>query len=258
MKIDETPYQFSGTSPIDKLRRPNGGNGLNSGDLDLSFMDLLTSITADTFPAELLPDTQPPSNASKKETTATKTSKSDSTPEKPKLSVVSETNEPDRESFSVTSVDKDLSLLKSQLTDQDMQYMKQAVIPNLPILMGSVPFQTIFPSTPEGEISYRGFEVSNKLAELIEQGYKTGRPIRVELDKDSAVVLKIRDGQVSAEFVSADKGAALALQQELDDLRNKLAQKNLPVGTLASRFQQQSQSGYPHARPDQDDDDSNL
>ena len=53
-------------------------------------------------------------------------------------------------------------------------------------------------------------------------------------------MLKIRNGQVSAEFVSTDKTMAMAMQQELDDLRQRV--KHLPVGTLDSKYQDSRQS----------------
>jgi hypothetical protein len=144
-----------------------------------------------------------------------------------------------------THVDRDMTLTKDDLSLLDIQYLKQEVIPGLPILVGSVPFNTIFPEGADGEISYKGFDLSPKLTELIEKGYKTGRPIRVELDPNSALVLKIRNGQVSAEFVSNDKAAVFVMQQELDELRNRMAARNLPVGTLEYKYQdpRQGQKG---------------
>jgi hypothetical protein len=131
-------------------------------------------------------------------------------------------------------------LLKDALTPVDVQYMKQVVIPGLPILVGNVPSNSIFPTGEEGEISYKGFEVSSKLSEMIEKGYRSGRPIRVELDPNSAVVIKIRNGQVSAQFVSTDK-SALSMQHGLDDLRNRMLARNLPVGQLEYQYRDPGQ-----------------
>jgi hypothetical protein len=244
MKIEESPYRFSGSSPVDKLKRTAAGpSDFSLEDLDLSFLDLLTAIASDVLPTETA-DQNPFVSAPADKKDAATAPKPDPGKGAPTLTLVGKVSSTaSREADSPTQVEKDMRLLNSDLSAQDMQYLKQIVIPGLPILLGSVPFNSIFPSTPEGEISYKGFEVSPKLAELIEKGYKTGRPIRVELDNNSAVIMKIRDGHVSAEFVSSDKGAALAMQQELNDLRNKLALKNLPVGTLESKYQQSYRSG---------------
>lgn len=258
MKIEESPYQFNGSSPIDKLRRSQNlqSPDISLDDLDLSFLDLLTSIASDVLPTQTEQDAKASrlSNTKKKET-ASEDSAVDSTNVRPIQSAYKANASRDTDAEFYTRVDKEMSLLKTELTTEDTQYLKQAVIPGLPILLGSVPFQSIFPATPSGEISYKGFGVSPKLAELIEKGYKTGRPIRVELDNQSALVLKIRDGQVSAEFVSADKGAVLMMQQELTDLRNKMALKNLPVGTLESKYQQADSSSYQHDQSSARDED---
>lgn len=250
MKIEDSPYQFTGTSPLDKLRRSHQPSlDITLEDLDLSFLDLLTSVATDdkARSADGLENT----NAKVAKSKEKEVSSAKETEKAPRLSLVEKASE-SKESDDKTQVEKDMILFKEQLTDIDRQYMKQVVIPGLPILMGTVPFQSVFPPAEDGQISYKGFDVSPKLAELIEKGYKTGRPIRVELDANSAVVLKIRNGQVSADFVSADKGATLMMQQELNDLRNRMASRNLPVGTLEYKYQDPSQSGRQSRQDDSD------
>lgn len=253
MKIEDSPYQFvGGSSAVEKLRR-NSQYSLDATleDLDLSFLDLLTSVAND---AEVVaPDKSKnvADSAKAKEKTAATSTKETAAPGK--LTLVGKVSETQSADEASTKVDKDMALLKEELSDIDRQYMKQVVIPGLPILVGSVPFQSIFPAGKDGEISYKGFEISPKLAELIEKGYKSGRPIRVELDNNSAVVLKIRNGQVSAEFVSTDKAAAFVMQQELDDLRNRMAARNLPVGTLEYKYRDSAQSGNQSRQDDESD-----
>ena len=256
MKIEDSPYQFvGGSSPMEKLRRNASPYSLESTleDLDLSFLDLLTTVANDSETGAVPKiDEATQSAKAKEKAAATESAKDGKAPGKLTLvGKVSETHEADEAS---AQVDKDMALLKDELSDVDRQYMKQVVIPGLPILVGSVPFQSVFPAGKDGEISYKGFDVSPKLAELIEKGYKTGRPIRVELDTNSAVVLKIRNGQVSAEFVSTDKAAAFAMQQELDDLRNRMAARNLPVGTLEYKYRDPAQSGNPSRQDDEGQD----
>jgi hypothetical protein len=82
---------------------------------------------------------------------------------------------------------------------------------------------------------YLGIRQSKGLAELIEQASKTGKPIRVELDADSMVILKIRQGQVAAEFSSSDPAMALYLKQHLASLKAECAEKQLPVSDLLYR-----------------------
>ncbi len=234
MKIEDSPFPYR--SPVEKLR----SNSLQTSfefaldELDMSFLELLDSINTKADAGNKGPVAGvDPDAALKSDKAVVPESKNVvrlPVPEKP---VSSASDEGDFH----TSVDADMVLKPDDLTLLDIQYLKQEVIPALPILVGQVPFNTVFPTGGDGEISYKGFDVSPKLSELIEKGFKTGRPIRVELDATSALVLKIRNGQVSAEFVSADRAAAFAVQQQLDELRNRMTARNLPVGTLEYKYQ---------------------
>jgi hypothetical protein len=252
MKIEDSPYQFNGASAVEKLRRTSQAGALDSAfdNYDLSFLDLLTSVVSENL-ADSVHHADPAHQAVKEKP---KTSAMESSKEKavsPKLSLVGQSSSTD-ESMAAR-VEQDMVIFKDDMTDIDIQYMKQAVIPGLPILAGSVPFESVFPAGADQEISYRGFEISPKLAELIEKGYRTGRPIRVELDANSSVVLKIRNGQVSAEFVSNNQAAAFAMQHELDDLRNRMAARNLPVGVLEYKYRDSQQSDQNSHRQQNDD-----
>lgn len=253
MKIEDSPYGFQAQSPIEKIKRQNGANSVE-GMLDafeFSFLDMLTSTKE--APRQNIAPVEPTSSKPKGDLKPAEKTE-ETTTSKPKLSLVDSSRKADQAADeALTRVEKDMTLLSDDLTASDQQYLRQVVIPGLPIVMGSVPFESIFSPGGGGQISYQGFEVSPKLAELIEKGYKTGQPIRVELDPHSAVVLKIRNGQVSAEFVSADKTAAMVLQQELDQLRNRMLSRNLPVGSLEYKYRDPSQ---PQPRQPDDDDQS--
>jgi len=259
MRIENNPLQTSGASPIDKLRRPDSSVDSTMVDLDLSFMDLLSNIVADS-PLNTPPvsTTEKTPEKSKVSSTKQNTTTKDAEPSS-KLTLVARATKSSTDETTADSVDQDMVLLKDALTPTDIQYMKQVVIPGLPILMGSVPANSIFPTGGDGEISYRGFEISPKLAELIEKGYQSGRPIRVELDPESAVVLKIHNGQVSAQFVSSDKNASAMMQQGLDDLRNRMLARNLPVGQLEYQYRD---PGQPQKKDEPEDsqnsDDANA
>jgi len=152
--------------------------------------------------------------------------------------------------------DAELKLLFDALTPADKRFIQQVIIPNIPLPATTVPFQTFFTPPDSGVEGYVRLDAQSPLAEMIQAGYRTGRPFRVELDDKSSIVLKITNGRVSAEFVSSDRGMALLMQQELTQLRQKLLQKNLPVNTLEARYQQgqqQPQHSFPHHEPDDTD-----
>ncbi len=259
MKIDESPYYFANQAALAKLKQP-GANGLNTvgGDLslddfDLSFLDMLTNMTPDGQTTQPVLKAGVTKIEKKKDTpSASKTTDAVSATETATAVDKPVKHHDEWDADSISKFSKDFTLLKADMTAQDLQYMKQGVIPYLPIITGASPSETVFPTGDGGSISYKGFDVSPKLSELIEKGFKTGRPIRVELDNNSAVVLRIREGRVSAEFVSSDKGLAMAMQQDLNDFRNKMAMKNLPIGTLESKFQQQTPQGQQDSRQPRD------
>ncbi len=254
MKIEDSPHHFGSSSPIEKLRHTQFSVDHMLNDLDLSFLDLL-SATAAAEGADTQATANQALNEKNKNDPTNKTHTSSEVSTRPRLTVVggktAVASSPQEDL--AAQVEKDMALLQSDLTELDTQYLKQIVIPGLPIAMGSVPFNSVFPTSESGQISYRGFEVSPKLAELIEKGYKTGRPIRVELDPHSAVVIKIRNGQVSAQFLSTDKTLAMVMQQDLDDLRNRMIQKNLPVGTLEYQYRDPSRS---HQNQEENEDET--
>lgn len=240
MKIEDSPFQFNGASPVEKLRRnaSHASVDFTLDELDMSFLELLGSITGSVKKNATEALAEKTEQTAKPE--AAKNTEADSSSKVARLPAAKNATSADGEAFH-TRVDRDMTLTQDDLSLLDIQYLKQEVIPGLPILMGSVPFNAVFPQGEDGEIHYKGFDLSPKLTELIEKGYKTGRPIRVELDPNSALVLKIRNGQVSAEFVSNDKAAVFVMQQELDDLRNRMAARNLPVGTLEYKYQDSRQ-----------------
>ena len=241
MRIEKSSLQSNGASPLEKLRRTASSLDGTLDDIDLSFMDLLNSIVSESVVNALTEPTKTGEEEKLKEKAKIQpeASKATTSGKLTLVGKVSATQEDKDESLD--SVDHDMMLLKDALTPVDMQYMKQVVIPGLPILMGTVPTNSVFPTGEDGEVSYRGFEISPKLSELIEKGYRTGRPIRVELDQNSSVVLKIKNGQVSAQFVSSDKNASLVLQQGLDELRNRMLARNLPVGQLEYQYKNPNQ-----------------
>lgn len=255
MQIENSPFQFK-TVAVNgepgRLHRVVGAPHGGFDDIDMAFFELLGRVSESNSKALLgqvtvdAPDETDAAEETKREESANKAD-DEAKPER-HLRVVENTDP--RE-----AVQKELALLNHDLTAGDLAFLKEGVIPNLPILLGSVPLQTVFKIDPKsGGLDTGGFEISRKLAELIQKGYRTGRPFRVELDQHSSVVMKIQDGKVSADFISSDRAAAFFIKQELDELRARMAAKNLPVGDLNYRDED---SGGRHSRQD-DDEDENL
>jgi hypothetical protein len=253
VKIDDVSAStsFAQNNWANKLQINTGRSNLAlealSENPDLSFLDMLTSLGSDELSSAVSSRTSAPVKKDEKTESKSTTSTAAKPVETPLTATVQETkhrhesDDLDIDGVSHRSNEKFMSL--DELSDTDQRYLRQIIIPNVPILMGQVPIQNVFPKGKDGsDFSYRGFELSDGLSDMIKHGYKTGQPIRLELDANSSLVLRIRNGQVSAEFVAADQGTAMAMQNELNDLRQKMAARNLPVGVIESRYKGQPEN----------------
>lgn len=96
------------------------------------------------------------------------------------------------------------------------------------------------------------YALSEKLQAQLAEGYKSGRPVRITVDDTLAIVFKIKGKQVNAEFLStngADTNAMGLLAAQLEQLKQTLLQKQLPVGQLSMR--QATQQGFSQADEDE-------
>ncbi len=84
----------------------------------------------------------------------------------------------------------------------------------------------------------QAYALSEKLQAQLAEGYKTGKPVRIMVDDTLFIVFKIKDKQVSAQFLSSlgegNKGLG-HLSAQLEQLKAQLMQKQLPVGDLSFR-----------------------
>ncbi len=253
MKIEDTPFQFTVQSDGARVHRVVGSSSQGFDAIDLAFLDLLGNVSEGNRKQDAKAAVQ-----EYLKTDDVKKSSEDTTSNENKA--VDYDKKATIESKSVRSLEsddiikKELALLKAVLSNQDVMFLKNAVIPGLPILAGNVPLNQIFPRQGDGSLDLRGYTISGKLSELIEKGHATGRPIRVEVDENSSLILRIRNGRVSADFISNDRAAAFYIKQQLDELRQRMSSKNLPVGDLAYHENEQEDPRH-FGRSNQDDDD---
>ena len=76
------------------------------------------------------------------------------------------------------------------------------------------------------------FGLSEKMQAMLKKAAEQGGNLRISVDDESSVLLKIRQGRVSAQFVTRQMSAALGLEQQLAALRKRLADNDLPVDTV--------------------------
>lgn len=249
MKIEDSPFQFTTTVDQGKVRRVMGTNTAGFDMLDLAFIELLGTVGSPDKPGVAQDVIKTELDKTEKKSSVDKSH--DTLEDKP-VAKADDTPPVTRSEERKDSVQKELAIFHKQMTPTDIQYMKDVVIPGLPILQGSVPLQSIFPvDENSGGFNFHDYEISQKLADLVKSGYKTGRPFRVEMDENSSVIMKIKNGKVSAEFISTDRAAALFIKQELDELRQRMATKNLPIDLISYREQKQQRQ----QRDDNNNDD---
>jgi hypothetical protein len=142
------------------------------------------------------------------------------------------------------TVKKDLEQMMGDMTPEDVAYLKTINPNGLPIAP-PVPLNQLIPVDDEGKPQFDKIPASKGLSEILEKAYKTGRPIRVELDNGGSIILKIKAGKVSAEFIATDQANALYLKQQLAELKQRMESKNLPVGQLDARKEGRSKKQQP-------------
>ncbi|MFM7389483.1 MAG: hypothetical protein ACKO34_02520 [Vampirovibrionales bacterium] len=69
----------------------------------------------------------------------------------------------------------------------------------------------------------------------LEQAEKTKRPIRVDVNSQTSLILAIHNGKVSATFNTVDAGGFASLSQQVQGLKETLRQKNLPVEDVLAK-----------------------
>lgn len=232
MKIPESPYHFTGNQPI------GAGLPLSREQMfdavDLKFLEMLTGMNRAA--AQKVLQGQVEVSAQEPEPLEKPARSSSAVP----LSVNTKMDEARVElaklydELTQINVKKELEMLQGRLSADDVQFLQQIVIAGLPY-QGGVPVGQILTVGGQGRPTFEGLGISTGLSDLLEKAWKSGRSLRVDMDAQSSVILRFHQGKVSAEFLTQDQGMALLLKQAMDDLRQRLETKNLPVGTLSAR-----------------------
>ncbi len=231
MKIPDSPYHF-GNEPVLPGSPPSRERMFD--DADLRFLEMLTGMNRATAEKILqgqvsvsVPDSPKPEKTGKSSEAAllpVSTKMDQARVELAKL----------HEELSRVNVQKDLEILNGDLTDADVQFLQQVLVAGLPY-QGGVPVSRLMTLDGQGRPVFEGLEVSKGLSDLLEKAWKTGRSLRVDMNAQSSVILRFHQGKVSAEFLTQDQAMALFLKQSMEDLRQRLEARSLPVGTLSAR-----------------------
>jgi hypothetical protein len=83
---------------------------------------------------------------------------------------------------------------------------------------------------------YKSFDFSKGLFNLLEYSYKTQKPVRLDFQGDSSVILRLNsNGKIAAEFISRDKAMEYILKNTIPNLKNKLDSENIPYEEIYYR-----------------------
>ncbi len=235
MKIDDTTPQRADKTPAYGSNEPSASYAKGSLDSpDLKFLNMMLSLGASNTPASRTPvikghievsafPTDKPSAENSPSDTKAQTKIAESKAEMARL----------YDEISRVRVANELDMLQSDLKAGDLQFLEQVLLAGLPY-QGGVPFQQLIAVNAQGQPEFSKLNTSDNLSQLLTKAYKSGRPLRVELDSRSSVVLKFHGGKVSAEFLTQDPGMALYLKQYMDELRHRLInEKELPIAQLS-------------------------
>ena len=92
-------------------------------------------------------------------------------------------------------------------------------------------------------VTQKTIEVSNKLTELIQKAQTTQKPVRISFDNDVSVILKIdKNGKVTAEFIPGSIEVENYLRNNIDSLKQKFEEQNLPYNDLFYRQNNKQQN----------------
>ncbi len=94
-------------------------------------------------------------------------------------------------------------------------------------------FQTNLLKVANSSETSKPAEVSKALMNLIEESYKTQKPMRIDFDNNVSVILRIgRDGKVNAEFIPGDNAVEEYLRNNIGYLKDRLNSQNLDYGDI--------------------------
>jgi len=119
------------------------------------------------------------------------------------------------------------------MTKEDMDFFrlvsqsKEITVQNL----NPKDMQVTFTALEEGsqQVSYKTVNFSKGLFNLIEYSFKTQKPVRLDFQGSSSVILRVNtEGKLTAEFISNDAAMEYALKSSIPGLKQKMDSEGIP------------------------------
>jgi len=131
-----------------------------------------------------------------------------------------------RKKEGLSPLDKDININLDNFKKEDINFLRTCLEnPSMTLNnMNNQTFQAVFAvQNQNNQVSYKSFEVSKGLFNLIEYSFKTQKPVRLDFNGNSSVILKMHnDGKLIAEFISNDKAMEYILKSSIPGLKDKL------------------------------------
>ncbi len=88
------------------------------------------------------------------------------------------------------------------------------------------------------QVSYKSLNFSKGLFNLIEYSFQKQKPVRLDFQGDSSVILKVnKEGKLTAEFISNEKAMEYVLRSSIPNLKNKFDSEGIPYEKIFYREQ---------------------
>ena len=123
-------------------------------------------------------------------------------------------------------LDKDININLEHFKKEDINFLR-ACLENPSMTLNNLNnqnFQAVFAvQNQNNQVSYKSFDVSKGLFNLIEYSFKAQKPVRLDFNGNFSVILKMHnDGKLIAEFISNDKAMEYVLKSSIPGLKDKL------------------------------------
>lgn len=89
--------------------------------------------------------------------------------------------------------------------------------------------------------TYKTQQTSKVLTDLLTKAYKEGQPVRLDFDNNCSVILKVDSkGKISADFIPGDKAVEAYLRNNINSLKQRFDDQNLPYNDIMYRQSNQN------------------
>ena len=89
--------------------------------------------------------------------------------------------------------------------------------------------------------TYKTQQTSKVLTDLLAKAYKDGQPVRLDFDNNCSVILKVdAKGKISADFIPGDKAVEAYLRNNINSLKQRFDDQNLPYNDIMYRQSNQN------------------